>query len=334
MTRFELIWRNFWLALRRAPKDKRALFAIAWLLYTIGAFAYLIWTLTYLGIWGSICWGVMMGLGVGLALLIRRNNARTEKSLLSLSNYKSVEFEDLADHRAQLVKVLLRTAILVDRAGAEVLSAKGKIADEHKGISRRRTLDLAKRPELWDCFPEEERLLLLRAEGTWDRSVAWTQINLIEDVRVLRWVIQLDSILVPFEFVKPDLAPAIEITAKPEITDGIGCMAPWDLRPARDQARLMLDRCAIEGLARGFFETEKDLEDPSLYLEIADRFKNDQSNDLLIGAQTVASATEDDIRWIGQLAMRRAAILDRIIQYLGGRPDAWLEPEVMLSETD
>ncbi len=232
MTRYELIGRNFLLALRRAPRDKRALYALLWLLWVVGYFTYLVETFSYLGLWGSICWATVLGLAVGLAILIKRNNARSEKSLLSLSSHRSPHFQDLIEHRRCLIGLLLRTAILVDRAGCEVLHNSGKVAEEQRGMCRRRTLDLAQRPELWAYFNEEDKGLLIAAEGSWSWDTIWPRLLLSEDVRVLRWVVGVDSILVPFEFLKFELNSALAVTIKPSIVEGKGCMPPWDLRPA------------------------------------------------------------------------------------------------------
>jgi hypothetical protein len=331
MTRFELFWRGFWLVVRRAPRDKRAFLALASLFGIVAYIAYLVWTLFYLGVWGSISWMVMLGLGAGLAVLIRRHNSRPDESMLSLSSYRDIDSQEFAHHRPELVKVLLRAAILVDRAGIEALIESGKVPDEHRGISRRRTLDLARQPNLWNGFTEEERMLLMSAEGSWERGIIWAQINLIENVRVLRWVIQLDSILVPFEFLQPDLTPAIELTSKPEMVEGVGCLPPWDLRPERDSANFMLNRCMAEGLERGFFKTEGSSQAASDLLEFANQIKRDQSRDLVVGAETVEEASEERIRTIAQLALSRATILERIIQFLAGTSSGW-QPEAEFSE--
>jgi hypothetical protein len=331
MTRFELFWRGFWLVVRRAPWDKRAVLALTSVFAFVAYLAYLVWTLFYLGVWGSISWMVMMGLGVGLAILIRRHNSRPDESMLSLSTYRDIDSQEFIRHRPELVRVLLRTAILVDRAGIEALIEDGKVPEEHRGISRRRTLDLARRAELWDGFSREEQMLLLSAEGSWDRGEIWNRINLIENVRVLRWVIQLDSILAPFQFLQPDLTPAIELTSKPAMVEGVGCLPPWDLRPERDAANLMLNRCMAEGLGRGFFKMEPASPKASELLEFANQMKSDQSRDLVVGTETVGEAPEERIRLIAQLAWVRAKLLERVIHFQEGTSSIW-PPETPLAD--
>jgi len=133
-------------------------------------------------------------------------------------------------------------------------------------------------------------------------------------------VIGIDKILVPFEFLQPDVTPAIEITTKPDRLAGTGCLPPWDLRPARTMAQEMVSRCIAEGVQRGFYTGGKEeLRDE--FLELAERMGEDESGDFLVGAKSVAKADKDRIQWIAQAALRRAYVLEGVIAYLCGGPE-------------
>lgn len=151
----------------------------------------------------------------------------------------------------------------------------------------------------------------------------------VEDVKVFRWVLRIDPILTPFEFLQPDLAAALELIEKPEMLSGTACLPPWDLRPAKQHAEQMITRLVAEGVHRGFL-SEKDASARVLLLQIAERMNADESSDLLIGSQSVGKAANDRLQWIMQTAVRRMVVLDRIISYLGGGA----EHEFLLHEAD
>jgi hypothetical protein len=141
---------------------------------------------------------------------------------------------------------------------------------------------------------------------------------------VLRWVLKLDPILTPFEFLKPDLIPALEISTNPQRIEGKDCMAPWDLRPAHAMAEQMLNRCVAEGVHRGFLTIE-DHQTREAFIHLAEKLGENQSEDLLIGSNIVADADRDRIEWVAQAALRRTRILSAVIKYLNSPPQEELE---------
>jgi hypothetical protein len=324
MNRSELFWRNLSLAFRRSTRDKRALSNVLGIFALLSYAAYLLWTVTYLGPWGSVCVIAIMGLAIGGAVFINKKNARDVESILSLSSPSALQINDLREHRIRLANILLCKAIVVDRANSEHLHHIGKIDPRREGICRRRTLDLARRPELWQTLTIEERDLLMSPEGTWKWDAVWPRIIRIEDVRVLRWILKIDPILTPFEFLKPDLTAAFEITKRPEQVEGKGCMPPWDLRPAQQAAEQMLNRCIAEGIHRGFLTLE-DKEARAQYIHLARTLGASQSEDLLIGSTIVAETDRQHIEWVAQAALRRTNMLTAVIKYLNSSPEETLE---------
>ena len=319
MNHSELFWRNLSLAVRRATRDKRALSNLLGAFALLSYIAYLLWTFTYLGLWGTMCLMAVVAAAIGLAILINKKNARDKESILSLSSPSALEINDLREHRIRLANILLCKAVMVARADNENLHRMGKIDPRRQGDCRRRTLDLARRPELWQTLSTEERDLLMSPEGTWKWDAVWPRIIRIEDVRVLRWILKIDPILTPFEFLKPDLSAALEITSRPEQVEGKACMQPWDLRPAQQAAEQMLNRCVAEGIHRGFLTIE-DKEARAQYIHLARTLGANQSEDLLIGSTIVAETNRQHIEWITQAALRRTNLLSAVIKYLNSAP--------------
>jgi len=296
---------------------------LAWL----GLLAFMVFEaadMFYLGPWGALCVVLILALGTGVAVLIARGNARSGESLIRLSSRPGLAADDLRGHARQIGEVLLCTAIMVDRAGGEALVRQGKVPAGHAGLFRRRTLDLAQRPEIWRRLSSEEHDLLRSQEGAWDWEQVWPRVVRAEDVRVLRWVLGMDSVLTPLEFLEPDLTPVLEVTVKPGSVRGDKCLASYDLRPAQTMSQAMVTRCVGEGLRRGFL-TEGNAEVRREYLAIAERLAADESADLLIGAVTVAKADAEKIQWVAQAAIRRYTVLTRLIDYLNGPPGAELK---------
>jgi hypothetical protein len=327
MTRFELFRRNLWLMLRRSLIDRRArrqsILLLLIVLYLIGYGLLLGRQYREAGPWGFLFSGGVLMLALGVRVFIQRGNDRAGVTLLNLAPHEPPGQEDMRGHRVEIVGALRRLAVVVDRAGVEALAMQGKITAQHAGVCRRRTLDMARKPELWDRFSDVERTLLLSQEGNWTSEEVWPRILQVEDVRVLRWALRIDQVLVPFALLKPDLRPAVEVTAKPEMVEGEGCPASYDLRPAQAAAQTMLARCIGEGMRRGILAgLDPDLQ--TYYLEFAERMAGDESSDLLIGALTVAKADPDKIEWVAQAAIRRCRVLTALIEYLNGPAEAQL----------
>ena len=333
MTRWQLFRSNVWLIVRRAHKDKRALLVLLSALPAVCWVAYMIMAIRQTGWWLVPVDAALLLLGYGVAILIARANARTDASLLKLSAHPSPAGTSVSpEHRAGLAAELLRTAALVDRAAAELVKTARQVPEAAQGLARRRTLDVAQRPEIWPAFTVDEQRRLLDAEGTWDPEVARKTLARAEDVSVLRWVLGVDRILAPFEHAQLTVVPAVQLMLRPALVETGVCLEPSDLRPAQAATEAMLVRLLGEGIERGIYSGD----DPESAREIlfhSGRIADDESLDLLIGETVVARATNEAIQNMGVLAARRGHVIWRVIQYLYG--PAWLfRIEPGLAEAD
>ena len=315
------LWRkNFLLMLRRAPRDRRT-----WrpLLAAVGAVAYIgydIWAFFYLGLAGTIVWVIILTLAIILALVLARSYRRTDESMLLLSARPSVPDEDFAGHRPRLLQTLFTTAALVDRAGIELMHRQNRMNPAFAGKSRRRTLDLVQSCGMDQLTPREQDLLRSQ-EGAWPEADIWATIFQIESVRVLRWVLGFDPILVPLEFAELDLRPALEITTRPVHASTSACLGPADLRAAKLLASQLLDRLVAEGTHRGFYQVPEG-DTRTRLSDMAARMRESAARDQLVGVHTVAEASEQRIRFVAQTALRRVLALTDVIAYLTGPPEA------------
>ncbi len=328
MTRFEYFRRSLWLTLKRTRVSRisrRHIRVLAfWIVWLMGEGFLLHKEAQEMGPWGFVFPALLLVLAVGVGSFIRRHNERFGDSLLKLSVREAPAADDLRLHGNTIATLLLRTAATVDRAGIEALHRQRKVGPEHTGICRRRTLDLAQRPDLWTGYTMEEQALLISQEGSWGWEQVWPRVLQAEDVRVMRWVLKMDDVLTPFEFLEPDVTPALQVTVKPETIRKDDCLASFDLRPAQTMAQMMVTRCLGEGIRRGFL-TEDNPEARAEYLRFAERMAADESQDMLVGPATVGTADQHRVEWIGQAALRRYRALTGLIAYLNGPPDAELK---------
>ena len=292
---------------------RRGIFGSLFLsLYYVGYAFYLRSAYREVGAGGLGFGVVILLLGVAVSLWIARTNRNAGDTLLRLSTSSSPYPEELklALHRTRLRDELIRVASLVDRAGVEAIYNSDKAEQTQPGPSRQRSLLALKSTGLWEHLTVVEQNLLVSPEGSWPAEAISSTLPRAEDVCVLRWVLGIDEVLVPFAFVQTDLKSSFSLTANPALADGEGCMQPWDLRPEQGTAHSTLLLCLAEGVSRGMFTTGSD--DLDEYVRLAQSV----GNDLLLGSKHIHDATEGEIRRIGQIAFRRHKALTAIIDFL------------------
>jgi hypothetical protein len=321
------LWRN--LVQRRGPVTYREQRLVVYLVVLLAVLVWLIYvamTSEHFGPWATTAVLVILIVCLGLAWAVRHSHS-SEHATLRLAGTPLAPGEtDLTAHRARLAALLLRTACTIDRAVCEAsYQADRKAAEqrEDKGQTRQRILNLARRADLWPEFDGHEQDLLMAPEGYWTPTDIWPRVMLIENVRVLRWVIELDDALTPFEALTPDLRPALDLTQKPRLVEGAACRQPWDLRRAQTVAQKMLERCVQEGVHRGILTTEDEAMRAAC-LTLAQRMGEGRDEDLLLGNQTIADTEKDRLQWIATAALRRSVLLGTLIDYLSGPADAKL----------
>lgn len=321
MRRWELYWRAEWQRLRRVRLGGFRLTrnkSIVLVLY-LAFVGYFVWS-SYrdMGPDGLVMWVVIAAIVMSLIIVVALAQGNVFPKISEQAH------GDYEGHRVKIAEALVRVAVLVDRAGVEALWREEKVMEEHRGVCRRRTLDVARRPEIWDGLTEDERGLLIGEEGSWASETTWPLVQRVEDVRVLRWVLGLDEVLVPFAFLKADISPAPETTVKAaEILAGKGCLPPWDLRPAQAEAEGMVYRCLAEGVVRGFYQVEDEAKRRAC-LEIVEECRLAPGADALLGGKPVCEASDDDVRWAAVAAVQRGKVLAAVIDYLNGEVSAEL----------
>jgi hypothetical protein len=92
------------------------------------------------------------------------------------------------------------------------------------------------------------------------------------------------------------------------------------LETARDAANHYFQRCAAEGVTRGYFEAENDA-NGQWSRQYADKMAGRQSDDLLLGDKIVSEAGEGVVRVATMLSLRRLRLCGWLIGVLSGEAE-------------
>jgi hypothetical protein len=263
---------------------------------------------------------------------VRSRNARREAETLKLFEpEQAAEWVVSAETRKRVAELALVYAVMADRAGSEGFLAVKTLPEGFEVATRRVHVTVLKEHGLWDRLGTEEKDLLLRPDGHWDNEIAKrTSLYTLDLVRVLRWVLRVDEFLpVVGSTLDQDYALAKELVVEPKrLFDGSEVVKRKALEIARDAAHHYFQRCAAEGVKRGYFEpeNEKNAEWSRAY---SDQMAGRQSEDLLLGTKIVSEADEGAVRLATVLALRRYRLCAWLVGVFSGETEMVEELKVM-----
>jgi hypothetical protein len=337
LVRRRQFWRDSWVAMRRAHKDKRARKQMR-LLFTVVSTPLIcvMYVALLAGAMGAMVAGVPE---VGSLFVIagiagwagaRGARRRAERDKL-FEPEQPAEWVVSAELRRRVAELALVYAVMGDRAGSEGFLAVKTLPEGFEVATRRVHVSVLKEHGLWDRLGAEEKDLLLRPDGHWENEVARrTSLHTLDLVRVLRWVLRVDEFLpVVGSTLEQDYALAKELVVDPKrLFDGSEVVKRKSLEIARDAAHHYFQRCAAEGVKRGYFEpeSEKNAEWSRAY---SDQMAGRQSEDLLLGTKIVSEADEGAVRLATVLALRRYRLCVWLVGVFSGETEMVEELRVM-----
>lgn len=309
-------WKSFGIAVRRSPHDRRARI---FLLKVSAAAAYLILYFSYVfipplraaGGGGTqfAFYGVLLVAGFVAFRALRKSHARDDQ-LLNFSLRAVEEKGTLSSaNRSYLRKRVKVVASLLGRGGSEIRIADGRLGNL---LSRTTENDRLRQAELWDELEPIELSLMSKPEGAWsvqerDGVIAWS-----EQLRLLRWILGVDSELTPLEhFPRPDVRLAGDLYhLDPKLASNVGV---WDVRSERDKSATYVNRLFAELERRNL-----------LPASVADRRSPDDlqaeplgnSTDLLAGVKTIADLDEQALRLMTAVSLARMQYAAWLVEYL------------------
>ena len=324
-------WRDTWIALRRAHKDRRAwrqfartfyLFLVPFsipvfllgigLLFIGGAGVILIWVFI----------GVMIALGrIGFGKPKPQKQPDTIAGL-NLSKLARAEPAAPAEHktpelRREIAELCLLHAVIADRAGSERFLQTKVLPEGLTVITRRRHIDMLREHQIYDRLGPIERDLLLLPDGHWPAEILDDAFLTLEPLRLFRWVLGIDDYLpTNGETLRADFRLSSTLTADPELPfRGEEWVSTGAMETAIHTANQFFYRCWAEGVYRGFYQapTEDRAEELRNY---AIRFNGQEGEDMLFGATIVSRAADHQVRLAAMLSIRRARILGWVLERL------------------
>ena len=321
------VWKEFWLSVKRAHKDRRARRRLGVLSMIVGlALLVMIIGLIYLAL--LVGTGTIFFAPLVLPVLwwIRRC-ARKESEPMNIAPQAAHLDSTAKDARTQLLRSYfadlgLLYAVLVDRAGSERFLKEKELPPGVEVTSRRAHMEALRKAGMWDQTAAKDREAIMIADGGWD----WELINRfatgIEPLRLLRWILRIDFRLPTIgQHLAGDFTVAHEIVVDPErLRRGRDLIDEDEVCAAHDDARTMLFRCVAEAISRGYQAAEDERTD-TWAKRVSEELQGNQDEDFLLGDKLVSEATREQLGWATALANIRTNFLSMTLELLeDGRP--------------
>ena len=309
-------WRGLWIALRRAPNDRRARVVVVrfglWLAWMGITIAILHWY--FRGIFtnfGATGTAVYIGIGICVVLIV---------AVKRISERRESNAEKLASVSDEMKRALFREACvlatLLERLGSESYLEK-EIPPEVTIVTRRVLLDRLAALGLRDDLEPELRDLLLAPDGHWTAEQKRKALPALECFAVLRWVLGLGEMRNLTEDPKYSVA---EVRALFEIKEPekLRVLPSWDVRPVRDGASRFFNRCWAELVARRAIGNAPQ-QDVERALEMRARIQGaGYTGDYLVGARTITELDTQFLFLVATRAYHRSKFLALLVDVLAG----------------
>lgn len=320
------VWREFWLSVKRAHKDRRARRHLAVVSLIAGlALLLVIIALAYLALLigtGSIFFAPLV---IPALWWIRRSAKKDEP--MSIAPQVG-QLHSRAEHarkqalRSYFADLGLLYAVLVDRAGSERFLHEKELPPGVEVTSRRTHMEALRKAGVWERTAARDREAIMIPDGGWD----WERINRyatgIEPLRLLRWILRIDFRLPTVgQQLAGDFSVAHEIVVDPQrLRRGPDLIEEEVVREGRDDARTTLLRCIAEAITRGYQVAENE-QTAEWAKRVSEELQGNQNEDFLLGDKLVSEATREQLGWATALANIRTDFLSMALEMLeSGRP--------------
>jgi hypothetical protein len=311
-------WRAIWIALRRAPRDKKARTNLIRLLISLILFG--LW-LTFNVVWLHGYWSsfgrpgdiflAVFAIWVIALLVIPIIGDRMEKRAQERTS-PSVSPE----LKTTFFRETCLLAILLERLSSEAYLEK-EIPPEITIVTRRVLLDRLNSLGIREGLEPWLLDLLLAPDGHWTAEQKQRALPVWECLTVFRWALGLDQL--------PDLTSVPEYRVehcrslfKVKRPEQLFALPSWDLRPARNAAENFFWRCWAELIARQEVSANDDSQIERA-LEFRSQIQEEgYTGDYVIGARTVTELKTDLLFFLASRAYRRWQFLSLLVNVATG----------------
>ena len=272
-----------------------------------------------IGRWTIPFYGIIFGSGFVAFQFIRRSH-RSQDRLLAISF--SVTPPSQADlvSRSVLDYLAARTMItasLLTRGGSEFYLQNHKVPDGLNVITRQSQNEFLRRCGLWENLEPAELGLVSAADGAWPAE----QLNRLgewcEQLRLLRWVLRIDSFLKPMShFPRTDflVSRGLNTLGRPFVAKQ--ALEPSEIRPERDVAAGYFLSAAQELRRRGLVSAAEPIEREERQMQAMTQF--------VVDGRYVSELSDDELQQILRVAHTRSNYAQYLIDQLSaGTPVAY-----------
>lgn len=317
-------WKSFWFALLRSKEDKRArkfVLVILAMLVSILAEAWVVFVLPAKegqGTFQVSLNGLVAATGLIAFFLIRRSN-RKQGELLNFSltgqNVRQFPEQVALTVQSYLEDRTVIVASLLARAAGEIYLASHELPAGAEVVTRQIQNSMLRRLGLWEKLDSAERELIIAADGLWTIEQRMEAIIWCEQLRLLRWTLQIDAELIPLAHSpRPDYSLAhLQLLTRESISNGKPLRASWDLRRERDIALEYAARIVAELRERSLIADSPELSDWTKQLR---EQSLGASVDYTAGSKTIGDLSDDDLRLLGIIANARAQYAGYLVDQL------------------
>jgi hypothetical protein len=291
------------------------------LLMSLIAYAvYVIYTAVVGGPWTAAFYIFIFGTGSLAAVLMRRWHRKQNELLnYSLTGQTVRDLDgkfDLAPPvRTYLEDRALIIASLLARSVSEIHVHQQEDHDLSDIFTRQFLNGFLREHGLWDKLELDEADLVIAADGRWTSEQEGSVVLWSEQLRLLRWVLGLDTEIVPlWHYTAVDFRLSLDlIRSAPTVRAKKSTVGPWDIRMQRDVAMDYIARVIAELKTRGVVPPGPELD--GWADELRAKSLGD-SVDLLAGARTIAELNENALRLLGTLAAARERYASYLLEQL------------------
>ena len=216
--------------------------------------------------------------------------------------------------RTYLEQRALIISAMLQRAGAEIALKQIELPPGEELIARQLQNTFLRERGLWDKLEPHERALATVADREWSLQDTHLAADWCEQLRLLRWVLGVDSELTPLAHEpRLDFKLPQKLLQEPYAVSGGATRASWELRADRTVTSNYLVRAVAELKLRGLIEYDRATEP---WVEKVRRDFGDPSRDMLAGVQAVGELSDQDLWILNGLAGARCEYAEYLMEQL------------------
>jgi len=266
--------------------------------------------------WAIIFDGFIFGSGYIAFRLIRRAHKKQDEILRHSLSCRGAPVPPAPNIVAEyLVTRLGILASLLTRGWSELYSQSHPIKEGMEATTRRAQNQLLRERQLWSKLEPEELSLVSSPDGSWSSEQTNRIAEWCEQMRLLRWVLKIDSFLLPLSHCpKTDFSEAAKLSKVDTSARPAEPLLPSDIRPARDLAHGYVWSTALEMQRRQIHFAGDNLEEPEREIRVGLLKK---SGEFVVDGRYISELKYSELRHLFDIGLTRYRYCQYLIDQIG-----------------